>query len=81
MKDRELLIRILVHAHLRFDEVAAVPLRRDLQGLAAVGDAVVGAYRAGLLDAQDLLEIDAHERHEGVAGFRRRESLSLILCL
>ena len=71
MKDRQGLIRILMHPHLDLDEVAAVLVRRDLQDPALVGDAVVATYRTRFLEAQNLLQIDPHQRYESATALWR----------
>lgn len=51
---------------------APARLLGQLQGEAGGGDDVVTADDALVLDAEDLVEIDGAEGHEGRSGIRRR---------
>src|SRR5215212_2333184 len=75
VEDREAAIRIVVNAHGRLDEVAAMALLGNLQDTALIADRVVVAHHALLLDAQDVVE-HAHKGHEGrpLLGGRDRET-------
>ena len=61
MEDGERAVGIDVDLDPRLDEVRPHRAFRDLQLQRAVGDAIVVADLALLLDAQDLVEIDAQE--------------------
>src|SRR5208337_2841662 len=63
----------------RLDEVRTQRAFGDLQFERAVGHAIVVAHLALLLDAQDLVEIDARDRGEGRAGLSRRCGEALIV--
>src|SRR5271166_3982607 len=63
----------------RLDEVRTQRAFGDLQFERAVGHAIVVAHLALLLDAQDLVEIDARDRGEGQAGLSRRCGEALIV--
>ena len=69
-------VRVEVDFDPRLDEVWAQRTFRDLQLEPIEGNAIVVADLALLLDAQDLVEVDARDRNEGRArlGLRRGEA-------
>ena len=64
-------VRVEVDFDPRLDEVWAQGTFRDLQFERAVGDAIVMADLPLLLDAQDLVEVDAGNGREGRSLARR----------
>ena len=58
---------------------AAARLRRDLEGAALERDGVVPADDPLLLVTEDLLEIDAPERHEGTGADQPGAQLNVAL--
>ena len=67
VKDGVGAVGIDVHLDPRLDEMGAHRAFGDLQFQRAVGDAIVVADLALLLDAQDLVEVDAGNGREGRA--------------
>ena len=67
-------IRVAVDPDLGFDIVAAVGIRRDLQGEPAEGDAVVAADDTLIVLAQDVVDGGAEQRDKGGSLFARRFS-------
>ena len=76
VKDGVRAVRVDMHLDPRLDEMGAHRAFRDLQFQRAVGDAIVMADLPLLLDAQDLVEIDARDGREGraLAGRLDREA-------
>jgi len=71
MKDGVGAVGIDVHLAPRVHEMGPHRAFGDLQFQCAVGDAIVLADLPLLLDAQDLVEVDAGNRREGRALARR----------
>src|ERR1700683_2753110 len=72
MKDSVGAVGVDVDLDPRLDEMRPHRALRDLELERAVGDAIVLADLSLLLDAQDLVEIDARDRREGRALAHRR---------
>lgn len=70
MKEGHSAVAVATNAHRGLDVVRPVPIGRKLQDHAIQVHAVVVAYRALKLLAQDVVEVIAEKRHEG--GSRRR---------
>jgi hypothetical protein len=64
-------VRVDVNLDPRPDEMLPQGARPDLPFQRAGGDAIVVHHLALLLDAQDLVEIDAGDRREGRVGLSR----------
>jgi hypothetical protein len=67
MKEGVRSVGVNVDFHSRLDEMGPHRALRDLELQRPVGDAIVMADLALLLDAQDLAEVDAGDRREGRA--------------
>ena len=76
VKDGVRAVRVDMHLDPRLDEMRAHRAFRDLELQRAVGDAIVVSDLPLLLDAQDLVEIDAWNGREGgaLAGRLNREA-------
>ena len=72
MEHGQIAISIAMHAHLGLYIVAAVAIRRYLQDQSIETHTVIGAHRALVLLAQDVVEVAAYPWHEGGALFLRR---------
>jgi hypothetical protein len=70
----KLAVGIFVHANPHLDVAMAVPVGRNLQTQAPVGNAVVMADNAVLLDGQDVGEIAADVEDERRPGLGRRRA-------
>ncbi len=79
MKDGVRSVGIDVDLDPRLDEVRPHRALRDLQLERPVGHAIVVSDLALLLNAQDLVEIDAGDRGEGGAWLRRLDGETLVV--
>ena len=75
MKEGVRSVGVNVDFHPRLDEMRPHRAFRDLELERAIGDAIVMADLALLLDAQDLVEIDAGDRRERRAGLSLKRAL------
>ena len=65
-------VEVTAHEHAQAGAGATAGLLGDLQRHGVGRDDIVAADDAFLLDAEDLVEVDAGEGHEGGGGLRGR---------